>query len=251
MKPARRQRVLRQSSSNRIELACQFEEIADVVAEVVLVDPVCARVVRRIDVDELHLPRVALLQELQHFEVVALDHQVLRRVPVDALLGAWAQRAGAGGERELARGALAVPVEPVLLFVLVDGAAEQLPQHVEVDLPFDERLGEERAQAAEVLGDDVGGLRLGSTEREGLQRGLGFGHSDFLELGFRAREVGARHAGVASGLFFGAGEIGGMLGPLLLGVLYDWTHGFAAGLVLFTAVGAGLLAGAWRLRALA
>ncbi|MBX9606033.1 MAG: MFS transporter [Gammaproteobacteria bacterium] len=64
-------------------------------------------------------------------------------------------------------------------------------------------------------------------------------------------EVGARHAGVASGLFFGAGEIGGMLGPLILGVLYDWTHGFAAGLVLFTAVGAGLLAGAWRLRALA
>ena len=64
-------------------------------------------------------------------------------------------------------------------------------------------------------------------------------------------EVGARHAGVASGLFFGAGEIGGMLGPLLLGVLYDWTHGFAAGLVLFTLVGAGLLAGAWRLRALA
>lgn len=64
-------------------------------------------------------------------------------------------------------------------------------------------------------------------------------------------EVGARHAGVASGLFFGAGEIGGMLGPLILGVLYDWTHGFAAGLAFFALIGAGLVVGARRLRALA
>lgn len=64
-------------------------------------------------------------------------------------------------------------------------------------------------------------------------------------------DIGARHAGIASGLFFGAGEIGGMLGPLLLGITYDYTHGFAAGLILFTLITLGLLASVQRLRALA
>ena len=64
-------------------------------------------------------------------------------------------------------------------------------------------------------------------------------------------EIGARNAGTASGLFFGAGEMGGMLGPLLLGVLYDYTHGFAVGLALFTLIGLALVAGVRRLQALA
>ena len=63
--------------------------------------------------------------------------------------------------------------------------------------------------------------------------------------------IGARNAGVASGLFFGAGEIGGMLGPLMLGVLYDFTHGFALGLALLTLIAVGLVASVERLRAMA
>ena len=63
-------------------------------------------------------------------------------------------------------------------------------------------------------------------------------------------DIGARHAGMASGLFFGAGEIGGMLGPLVLGVLYDATHGFATGLLLFTLIALGLMVNVRRLRAL-
>lgn len=61
-------------------------------------------------------------------------------------------------------------------------------------------------------------------------------------------EIGMRNAGIATGLFFGAGEIGGMLGPLILGVLYDATHGFELGLMLFTLIALGLLAGVRRLR---
>ena len=64
-------------------------------------------------------------------------------------------------------------------------------------------------------------------------------------------DIGARNAGMASGLFFGAGEIGGMLGPLILGVLYDATHGFALGLAFFTLIASGLLASVRSLRALA
>lgn len=55
------------------------------------------------------------------------------------------------------------------------------------------------------------------------------------------REVGARHTGSASGLFFSAGEIGGVLGPLTIGVLYDATGGFAMALYLLTAICAVLL----------
>ncbi len=64
-------------------------------------------------------------------------------------------------------------------------------------------------------------------------------------------DIGARNAGMATGLFFGAGEVGGMLGPLILGVLYDATHGFGAGLALFTLIALALVVSVRRLRALA
>ena len=63
--------------------------------------------------------------------------------------------------------------------------------------------------------------------------------------------IGDRHAGTASGLFFAAAEVGGMLGPFCMGALYDWTHGFGAGLSLFSLVAAGLVVGARRMQQLA
>ncbi|HCD26089.1 MAG TPA: hypothetical protein DER02_01120 [Gammaproteobacteria bacterium] len=66
-------------------------------------------------------------------------------------------------------------------------------------------------------------------------------------------EIGERYAGVASGIFFSAAEIGGVLGPLLMGILYIPGQGFGDGLWLLTAitlcfiVGAQILIG--RLRA--
>ena len=55
------------------------------------------------------------------------------------------------------------------------------------------------------------------------------------------RHVGARNAGAASGLFFSAAEIGGVLGPIAIGVSYDMTGGFEAGLDLLCAVAATLV----------
>ena len=43
-------------------------------------------------------------------------------------------------------------------------------------------------------------------------------------------------AGTASGLFFSAAEVGGVLGPLGLGLAYDLTQGFNAGLYALTAI---------------
>ena len=60
--------------------------------------------------------------------------------------------------------------------------------------------------------------------------------------------IGDRYAGVASGLFFASAEVGGMLGPLTLGLLYDFTGDFDTGLYLLTAVGLALALGARRLQ---
>lgn len=63
--------------------------------------------------------------------------------------------------------------------------------------------------------------------------------------------VGERNAGTASGLFFAAAEIGGVGGPVLLGVTYDLTGGFDAGLWMLTAVCLALLLAVGRLKVLA
>jgi len=52
--------------------------------------------------------------------------------------------------------------------------------------------------------------------------------------------VQERYAGTASGLFFSVAEVGGVAGPLTLGILYDITGEFTAGLYLLTAIAATL-----------
>jgi cyanate permease len=50
------------------------------------------------------------------------------------------------------------------------------------------------------------------------------------------REVDATRMGAAAGMYFTAGEIGGVLGPLTIGTLYDATGGFAAALFFLAAL---------------
>ncbi len=56
-------------------------------------------------------------------------------------------------------------------------------------------------------------------------------------------EIGERYAGVASGMFFSAAEVGGVLGPLTLGLLYSPDAGFSTGLWLITAIASLMVAG--------
>lgn len=56
-------------------------------------------------------------------------------------------------------------------------------------------------------------------------------------------EIGERYAGVASGIFFSAAEVGGVLGPFLLGALYLPDTGFGNGLWLLSAVAVVMVAG--------
>ncbi|MBM3504279.1 MAG: MFS transporter [Alphaproteobacteria bacterium] len=53
--------------------------------------------------------------------------------------------------------------------------------------------------------------------------------------------VDPRNMGAAGGLFFTAAEIGGVLGPLTIGILLDATRGFSAALFMLTAINIGLL----------
>jgi fucose permease len=48
--------------------------------------------------------------------------------------------------------------------------------------------------------------------------------------------VGARNMGAAGGLFFAVGEVGGTLGPVLLGLTADMTGSFMSGMLILAAV---------------
>jgi MFS transporter, CP family, cyanate transporter len=63
------------------------------------------------------------------------------------------------------------------------------------------------------------------------------------------REVDAGRLGAAAGMYFTAGEIGGVLGPLTIGTLYDATGGFSAALYFLAALCAWQLMLLSRLRA--
>lgn len=56
-------------------------------------------------------------------------------------------------------------------------------------------------------------------------------------------EVGEGRAGVASGMFFSAAEIGGVLGPLGIGILYDTSGGFDSSLWSLAGVALLMIAG--------
>lgn len=55
------------------------------------------------------------------------------------------------------------------------------------------------------------------------------------------RGVESRNAGAAGGLFFSAAEVGGVLGPVMVGVIHDFTGGFTASLYMMTGICAVLL----------
>jgi cyanate permease len=55
------------------------------------------------------------------------------------------------------------------------------------------------------------------------------------------KDIGSRYAGAASGLFFTAAEVGGVLGPMTLGAVYDATGSFSPALILLSVVMAGLV----------
>ena len=54
-------------------------------------------------------------------------------------------------------------------------------------------------------------------------------------------QVGSKRAGVAGGIFFSAAEIGGVMGPVSIGIMSDWSGGFSSTLYMLTTVSVFLL----------
>ena len=63
--------------------------------------------------------------------------------------------------------------------------------------------------------------------------------------------IGERYAGVASGFFFSAAEVGGVLGPVSLGFLYDLSGGFSLSLYLLSGIALLTVIGGKRLKRIA
>jgi MFS-type transporter involved in bile tolerance (Atg22 family) len=62
-----------------------------------------------------------------------------------------------------------------------------------------------------------------------------------------APQVGPERMGAAGGLYFTAGEVGGVLGPLLLGVAADLTGSFREGLFMLVGLSVALAIISFRL----
>jgi len=81
-----------------------------------------------------------------------------------------------------------------------------------------------------------------------LQGAAGVGVMPIIMLTLMdAPQIGPQRMGAAGGLYFTAGEIGGVLGPLLLGIMRDLTGSFQVGLFTLTGLSVVLISLAVRL----
>ena len=104
--------------------------------EIIGIDEVVAGVVRRVDIDHLDLTEIALLQELEDFQIVALDVEVFSGVPILAFRHTGAQclpdRLVSFYDCRL----LAYPCKLVCLIAVHHARREHLFQQLKIDRPF-------------------------------------------------------------------------------------------------------------------
>ena len=77
MEPAIALRVCYKPITLFVILAAVSHVILGALCKIILVDKVIARIVWRVNVDHLDLAQIGFLQELQHFQIIALDVEVL------------------------------------------------------------------------------------------------------------------------------------------------------------------------------
>ena len=105
--------------------------------KVIVIHKVIPRIIRRVDIYHLHLTEIRLLKQFQHFEVIALDIEVLRSVPIHAILLDRTERLVDRAQHFGASRLLAHPVELVGLRSIFHGIiAQQLAQDVKVNNSF-------------------------------------------------------------------------------------------------------------------
>ncbi|MBE0530697.1 MAG: MFS transporter [Rhodospirillales bacterium] len=96
------------------------------------------------------------------------------------------------------------------------------------------------AGATVLLHGAEGALLAGGLILQGVARGAMMAVAMLILI--EIPEVGPRRAGMAGGLFFSAAEVGGVLGPVSVGLIADIAGGFTVPLAVLTGVCVALLA---------
>jgi len=117
--------------------------IADTVTVIVRINEIVSRVVWWVNVDHFHSTLVALLQQLEHLQVLTLNEDILRRVPFNRFLRDWNERRCAGDLDGSHRLGFTGPGESVALLANLDAVAEREPELFKIDLALGEDFGKQ------------------------------------------------------------------------------------------------------------
>ena len=136
-------RICHHAISAFIVIARLHSPLSTLHTEIVIVDKIIARIIGRINVDHLDLAQIGFLQELQHFQIVALDVEVLAvkatgcTVLANTISHHRTQRCRDGCVCRQHRLFLVRPCELIaLLPALYNGVGKLLPQNVKVNGVF-------------------------------------------------------------------------------------------------------------------
>ena len=105
--------------------------------KIVCIDEVVARIIRRININHLDLAEIALLQEFQDFQIIALDIEILRGIPVAAVCFHRAQRFRDWPRRFRHCRLFADPCKFIALVAFHHIPAQKLLQNLEIDPALD------------------------------------------------------------------------------------------------------------------
>ena len=127
-------RVWQQAVAFLIGLAAFFFKLIGILGKVVAVNKVVARIVWRVNVNHFDFAQVAFLQELEHFEVIALNIKVFGVFEIDRFFGNRPKRIRGWQVSRYNGFALAGPLQAVAFFgAFHHFVVEFLAQEVEID----------------------------------------------------------------------------------------------------------------------
>lgn len=102
-----------------------------------MINKIITRIVRRININHLHLTQIRLLEKFKHFEVITLNIKVLGVVPIHTILLYGTQRLLGRTQNLCTCSLLAHPVELIRFGGILHGiVTKELAKHVKVNYTF-------------------------------------------------------------------------------------------------------------------
>ena len=131
-------RILDKAITQFIYIASKQVFLSLSTCKIIMIHKIITCIVRWININHLHLTEIRLLQQFQHFEVVALNIEVLRSVPIHAILLDRTERLADRAQHFGTSRLLAHPVELVgFRSIFYSIIAQQLAQGAEIHHTLD------------------------------------------------------------------------------------------------------------------